>query len=70
MRKLVSLMRTSLLRTAIEHHQHKYAAAVIEEATLTPPELRAMILAPAVDYLAHPADPTTDLHQRSLTVIG
>lgn len=67
--KFGSHLRTSLLRTAQEHHQHKYAAAVLEEAQLAPPELRAMILAPSVSYLVHPDDATTQLHQQSLAVL-
>lgn len=63
-------LRTSLLRTAIEHHQHKYAAAVVEGAALTPPKLRPMILAPAAEYLANPNDPISDLHKQSLAALA
>ena len=62
-------MRASLLRTATEHHQHKYAAAMLEEAAIVHPDLRPLILAPAVDYLANPSDGTTDVHERSLAAL-
>ena len=62
-------MRASLLRTAREHHQHKYAAAMLEEGMRAHPAVRPLILAPAVDYLANPADGTTDVHERSLAAL-
>jgi hypothetical protein len=62
-------LRTSLLRTAREHHQHKYMVAMLEEGALAHPELRPLVLAPAVDYLANPADDVTELHERSLRTL-
>lgn len=63
-------LRTSLLGTAREHHQHKYAAAVLEEGALAHPRLRPLVLAPAVDYVAHPLDEATETHRRSLAALS
>lgn len=62
-------IRTALLRSAREHHQHKYAAAMLEEGSLADRHLRPFLLAPAVDYVANPADGTTELHERSLAAL-
>jgi len=65
----LAALRRSILQTAAEHHQPKYAAAMVEEAVHAHPTLRPFLLAPAVDYLAHPDDPVTDVHQRSLEAL-
>lgn len=59
-------IRSSQFRTGQEHHQHKYAAAVQEEGRLVHPRWAARILAPAVDYLAHPSDSETEVYHRSV----
>ena len=41
----------ALLRKGVEHHQHKYVAAICEESVLAHPKLSAMLLAPSVTYL-------------------
>ena len=59
-------LRTSLFRKGQEHHQHKYAASMAEESRLVDPRWASRILAPAVDYLAHPADIETEIYRRSI----
>ncbi len=58
-------VRASLAQRGREHHQHKYAAAMQTEAARVHARFRPLLIAPAVDYLAHPADPTTELHARA-----
>ena len=62
-------LRDRLCRRAREHHQHKYAAAALEEARLAHPRRPARVLAPAIDYLARPGDPETELYRRSLEAL-
>ncbi len=59
-------LRSSLFHKGQEHHQHKYAAVLHEESALVHPRWSSRILAPAIDYLAHPNDPDTDTYERSL----
>lgn len=59
-------LRTALFRKGQEHHQHKYAAAMEEESGLVHARWSSRILAPAVDYLAHPADTETETYRRSI----
>ena len=59
-------LRESLYRHGLEHHQHKYAAAVIEEARLAHPDLRATILGASVDYLITPNGRSTDTYLKSI----
>ncbi|MEQ8766458.1 MAG: hypothetical protein RL885_21270 [Planctomycetota bacterium] len=63
--EIMSSLTSSLARNGREHHQHKYAAAVLEECHRVAPDLRAYLIAPAADYLAHPADEPTELYLRS-----
>lgn len=56
-------LRASLVRTGIEHHQHKYAATMFEEAGRVEESLRPTIIAAAIDYLANHQDTQTDLHR-------
>ena len=56
-------LRRSLPRRAIEHHQHKYAAAIFEECRLADTRWQANLLAAAIDYLAHPDDDATELYR-------
>ncbi len=62
-------IRSALFRRGREHHQHKYAAAMEEESARVAPRFRARIVAPAIDYLAHPADTETDVYRRSLKLL-
>jgi hypothetical protein len=62
---LLARMRASLARRGREHHQHKLAAALAEEAARVHPSKRPLLLAPAVDYLANPADADTDVFRRA-----
>ena len=64
-----SALRRSLLATGREHHQHKYAAAVLVECEQAHARWRPLLLAPAADYLAHPEDTETELFRRSLRVL-
>ncbi len=61
----LSRLELRLSERGREHHQHKYAAALREEAARVHPRLRPRLLAPALDYLAHPADETTDAFRRA-----
>jgi hypothetical protein len=65
-----TLLRRSLMSTGQEHHQHKYAAAVEEESRLVHPRWASRVLAPAVDYIAHPFDGETDVYRRALRALG
>jgi hypothetical protein len=65
-----SLLRRSLTLTGQEHHQHKYAAAVDEESRRVHPRWASRILAPAVDYIAHPLDRETDVYRRARTALA
>jgi hypothetical protein len=60
-----TLLRRSLMFTGQEHHQHKYAAAMEEESRLVHPRWTTRILAPAVDYIAHPFDRETEVYGRA-----
>ncbi len=62
---LVGRMRGALARAGREHHQHKLAAALGEEAGRVASTLRPRLLAPAVDYLANPKDEATDVYRRT-----
>jgi hypothetical protein len=62
---LVARMRRTLARAGREHHQHKLAAALGEEAVRVAPRLRSRLLAPAVDYLANPKDADSDVFRRA-----
>lgn len=62
-------LRRTFSRTALEHHQHKYAVAMIEEAASIDPRWRTRILAPAIEYLAHPQDEETEVYRRSSRVL-
>jgi hypothetical protein len=59
-------LRSALFRTAQEHHQQKYAAAMQEESRLVHARWASRILAPAIDYVANPRDPETEVYRRSL----
>jgi hypothetical protein len=62
---LVGRMRGALARAGREHHQHKLAAALAEEAGRVDARLRPRLLSPAVDYLANPKDEDTDVFRRA-----
>ena len=62
-------LRESLYRSGSEHHQHKYAAAAIEESSLAHPALRTTILAAGTDYLVTPNAQATDTYSRSIACL-
>jgi hypothetical protein len=62
---LLARMRASLARRGREHHQHKLAAALGEEAARVHRAARPRLLAPAVDYLANSADADTEIFRRA-----
>jgi hypothetical protein len=62
---VLSQLRRSLARLGREPHQHKYAAAMQEEAARVHPRLRPRLIAPALDYLAHPSDTQTEVFERA-----
>jgi hypothetical protein len=62
-------LRRSLFRTAQEHHQHKYLAALAEETRLVHPRWAEHLAASAGEYLAHPADPETEVYRRSMAAL-
>jgi hypothetical protein len=66
---LLAAMRRSLARRGREHHQHKLAAALAEEASTVEASLCPGLLAPAVDYLAHPRDAETEVFRRAERVL-
>ncbi len=59
-----------MARKAVEHHQHKYAAALFEESRLAHPEWSPHLLACAAAYLPDQTDPETELYRRSLHALG
>src|SRR5258705_9349625 len=59
-------LRGALFRKGQEHHQYKYAAAVAEESRRVDARWASRILAPAIDYLAHPEDIETETYRRSI----
>lgn len=63
------VLRRSLFRTASEHHQHKYAAAIAEEASLMHPRWAARMGATAGEYLANPAEGETEVYRRSMAAL-
>ena len=67
---LVARLQRNLLYTAVEHHQHKYAAAFAEEATWADPRWAPLILAPALPYMPASAEPATDFTRRALSSLG
>lgn len=68
-RALARLQR-NLIYTAVEHHQHKYAAAFAEEASLADPRWRSRLLAPALPYMPASAEPATELTRRALAALA
>ncbi len=68
--RLVARLQRNLIYTAVEHHQHKYAAAFAEEASLAHPRWRSMILAPALPYMPASAEPATELTRRALATLA
>jgi hypothetical protein len=65
----VEALRRSLYRRGIEHHQHKYAAAAFEDAGHVHPRWRSQLLAAGIEYLATPAEPETEVYQRSTAAL-
>lgn len=67
---ILARLRASLASGGREHHQHKYAAAMQTEAARVHPRFRPLLIAPAVDYLAHAKDQPTDVHARAEAALG
>ncbi len=61
----IARRRALLARRGVEHHQHKYAAAMVEEAALAHPRWASRLLAPAVPYLPTPDDEETEVARRA-----
>jgi hypothetical protein len=59
-------LRGCLADKAGEDHQFKYLAALHEESALAQPRWATRLLAPAITYLPSPADPDTEVRERSL----
>lgn len=68
-KSLRTALRGALISGAREHHQHKYLAALLGEAARAPAPLRPLLLAPSGEYVAHPDDGPTDVHERSLAAL-
>jgi hypothetical protein len=62
-------MRKFMASKAVEHHQHKYAGAFIEESELVAPRWASAILAPAISYLPTAVIPETGVAKRSLKAL-
>ena len=62
-------LRTHLYRGAREHHQPKYAAAILEDARSADPRWHPALLASALQYLPTGATRTTELHERSRSLV-
>lgn len=59
-----SALAAQLARKGEEHHQHKYAAAMLGEAERSHPRWRHYLLSAALPYLPVPADPATETGKR------
>ena len=68
--RFVARLQRNLIYTAVEHHQHKYAAAFAEEASLADPRWRSRLLAPALPYMPASAEPATELTRRALAALA
>jgi len=68
--RLVARLQRNLIHTAVEHHQHKYAAAFAEEANLADPRWTSLMLAPALPYLPASAEPATEFTHRALASLS
>ncbi len=67
--RFVARLQRNLIHTAVEHHQHKYAAAFAEEASLADPRWRPLLLAPALPYMPASTEPATELTRRALAAL-
>lgn len=65
----VAGLRRGLARAGRQDHQHKLAAATVEQAARTEPRWRPFVLAPAVDYPPAWNAATNETHERSLHVL-
>lgn len=65
-REYVTRLQGNLIHRAVEHHQHKYAAAFAEEATLAHPRWASLLLAPAMPYMPPSIKPATEFTRRAL----
>ncbi len=68
--RFVARLQRNLIHTAVEHHQHKYAAAFAEEASLADPRWRPLLLAPALPYMPASAEPATEFTRRALATLA
>jgi hypothetical protein len=62
-------LRGDLVARADQNHQYKLVGAAIEESRRVNPRWRARVLATAVDYVPAAAEPTTEVHARSLAAL-
>jgi hypothetical protein len=67
---LVARLQRNLIHTAVEHHQHKYAATFAEEANLANPLWTSLLLSPALPYLPSSAEPSTEFTRRALASLA
>lgn len=58
-------MRHHVVRSVLEDHQFKYAAALAQEAGATHPRWRSRVIAPAADYLVPDGREPTDPYERA-----
>jgi hypothetical protein len=65
----VSTMRSRLFRTAQEHHQFKYLAALEEEGDLVHPRWAGQLALTAEEYVANPSDAETEVYRRSVAAL-
>ena len=68
--QFVTRLHRNLIHTAVEHHQHKYAAAFAEEARLADSRWSALLLAPALPYMPTSAEPATEFTRRALASLA
>jgi hypothetical protein len=63
-------LRTSLFRAAREHHQPKYAAAILEDARSADPRWHPALLASALEYLPAAGAPASDAYTRASALLS
>jgi hypothetical protein len=62
-------LRRQLFCKGVEHHQHKYAAAVLEERRLVHPRFAPWIVAPSVAYLPGAGDDPSAVFEKAGAVL-
>ena len=66
----VTRLQRNLIHRAVEHHQHKYAAAFAEEAGLAHPRWASLLLAPALPYMPPAIEPASEFTRRALASLA